>query len=138
MRTPLLILTLAFVVGCHDKKAAQKEFDKRYTDLGEVYLTGNIRTAEQALTSMESLVTNEGKTFFTADGLPMEVAFLRTWRAQIAERLGDHARAQQLLGEALAWAHLADKNTNTGGTGLLHAVESLDAKRTIRWKQTTN
>ena len=138
MRALLLILALAFVVGCHDKKAARKQFNKRYTDLGKVYLTGDIRAAEQALASMESLVTNEGRAFYTSDGLTLEVAFLRARRAQIAERLGDHARSQQLLSEALECAHLAGKNTNTGGTGLLHAVERLDENRTIKWKQTTN
>ena len=138
MRTLLVILCAFGCLGCNDKQTKQKQFDKRYTDLGEIYLTGDIRAAEQALVRMEALVTNEGRAFFTSDGLPLEVAFLRTRRAQIAERLGDHARAQKLLGEALAWAHLAGKNTNTGGTGLLHAVEWLDEKRSIKWKQSTN
>jgi hypothetical protein len=138
MRTSLITLVLALAcVGCPDRKTTQKQFYKRYEDLAESYMTGDIRTAEQALVKTERLVTNEGRAFFTSDGLALEVAFLRARRAQIAERLGDHARAQQLLEEALAWGHLAGKNTDTGGTGLLQAVSWLDEKKTINWKQST-
>jgi len=139
MRKVLLSIVLVIAcAGCHDRLAEQKQFDKRYTDLGKIYLTGDIHSAEQALVDTECLLMNEGKSYYTTNGLPMEIACLRARRAQIAERLGDHARAQQLLGEALTFAHLAGKNTNSGSAGLLEGLELLDAKRTIKWKQGTN
>jgi hypothetical protein len=138
MRTLLCVFLLAFCCGCQDKAARREQFDTKYVELGHIYLTGDLQSADQALAGLERLVSTEGRPFFTPKGLPMELAFLRARRSQITERLGDHARAQQLISEALVLAHQAGKNTNGGPAELLAVIDKLDEKRAMRWKQNTN
>lgn len=130
-----MFLVLACGVGCRDSTSRQTQFEKRYAELGRIYLSGDIHSADKALSDMERLVSIEGRTFFAPNGLRMELALLRARRSQLVERQGDHGTAQQLMGEALSLAHQAGKNTNGGTTELLEVINELDENRQIRWKQ---